>query len=105
MGALAECIIEVYAMESCLLRAEKLAASRGEAAAAPALAMAKFYASHAMEKIELSARKVIAAVAEGDMLRTQVAMLRRLAKLDPTDTITLGRQIAHHVLDAGRYSL
>ena len=55
--------------------------------------------------MELSARKVIAAVAEGDMLRTQMAILRRLAKHEPADTIGLGRQIAKHVLAAGKYAL
>ena len=39
------------------------------------------------------------------MLRTQVAMLRRLAKHEPVDTISLGRQIARHVIAAGRYAL
>ena len=48
---------------------------------------------------------MIAAVAEGDMLRTQMALLRRLAKHEPADTITLGRQIARHVIEAGRYAL
>jgi len=48
---------------------------------------------------------VIAAVAEGDMLRTQMAIVRRLAKHEPVDTIALGRQIARHVIDAGRYAL
>jgi hypothetical protein len=46
----------------------------------------------------LAARKVIGAVAEGDMLRTQMAILRRLAKYEPADTVALGRQIARHVL-------
>ena len=55
--------------------------------------------------MELAARKVIAAVAEGDMLRTQMAILRRLAKHEPANTIALGRQIARHVVAAGRYSL
>jgi butyryl-CoA dehydrogenase len=48
---------------------------------------------------------VIAAVAEGDMLRTQMAILRRLSKHEPADTIGIGRQIAKHVLAAGRYAL
>jgi butyryl-CoA dehydrogenase len=39
------------------------------------------------------------------MLRTQVAILRRLAKYEPADTVALGRQIARHVLAAGRYAL
>ena len=105
MGALADCIIEVYAMESCILRAGKLIASRGEAGARQAIAMTHYYDFKAMEAIEASARKVIATAAEGDMLRTQMAILRRLAKHEPADTIGLGRQIARHVLAAGRYCL
>jgi butyryl-CoA dehydrogenase len=58
-----------------------------------------------MQAVEASARKVIAAVAEGDMLRTQMAIVRRLAKYEPTNTIAMGRQIAQHVLAADRYSL
>jgi butyryl-CoA dehydrogenase len=58
-----------------------------------------------MDRIELSARRIIVAVAEGDMLRTQLTILRRLAKHDPADTITLRRQVAQHVIQAGRYSL
>ena len=105
MAAIANCVIEVYAMESCILRAEKLVAARGEAAASAGIAMAGFYAAKAMQAVEASARKVIAAVAEGDMLRTQMAIVRRLAKHDPTNTIALGRQIAQHVLAAERYSI
>ena len=105
MGALADCIMEVYALESCVLRAEKLAAAKGPASARQAIAMTKYYASKAMHTVEFSARKVIAAVAEGDMLRTQMAILRRLAKHEPANTIAIGRQIAAHVVAAGRYSL
>jgi butyryl-CoA dehydrogenase len=58
-----------------------------------------------MDVVELAARKVIAAVAEGDMLRTQMAILRRLAKHEPADTIALRRQVAAHVIKAGKYSI
>ena len=105
MAAIANGVIEVYAMESCILRAEKLVAAKGEAAASAAIAMTGFYTAKAMQTIEASVRKVIAAVAEGDMLRTQMAILRRLAKHDPANTIALGRQIANHVLAAGRYTI
>jgi alkylation response protein AidB-like acyl-CoA dehydrogenase len=105
MGALADCIMEVFALESCILRAEKLIAAKGETAARQAVAITRYYAAKAVQTVELSSRKVIAAVAEGDMLRTQMAILRRLSKHEPADTIGLGRQIAKHVLAAGRYSL
>ncbi len=104
MAAIADCVIEVYAVESCILRAEKLVASKGETAARATIAMTAWYAAKAMQRVESSARKVVAAVAEGDLLRTQMAILRRLAKHDPANTIALGRQIAHHVIAAGRYT-
>ena len=103
MGAIADQIIEVFAMESAILRAEKLASGKGSADIA--VAMARIYASTAFEKIELAARKIIAAVAEGDMLRTQLTILRRLSKHDSTDTISLRRQVAQHVIRAGKYAL
>lgn len=105
MAAIANCVIEVYAMESCLLRAEKLVGAKGEAAGRAAIAMTQFYAARAMQEVEASARKVVASVAEGDMLRTQMAILRRLSKHDAANTIALGRQIANHVLAAGRYCI
>jgi hypothetical protein len=58
-----------------------------------------------MEKIEAAAKKVIAAVAEGDMLRTQLAILRRLAKHEPFNTIELRQQIALRMMERGKYSL
>jgi butyryl-CoA dehydrogenase len=105
MGALADCIMEVYAMESCILRAEKLISVRGEAAAAQAIAMTRYYVAKSMQIIEASARKVIAGSAEGDMLRTQMAIFRRLAKHEPADTISIGRQIARTIIAAGRYAV
>jgi butyryl-CoA dehydrogenase len=107
MAAIADMTIQVFVMESCLLRAEKI--SSRKAGAGPnkevAVAMAKIYIAEAMEVVESSAKKVIAAVAEGDMLRTQLTILRRLAKHDPVDTISLKRMVAGHVIKAGRYSV
>jgi butyryl-CoA dehydrogenase len=103
MGALADCIMEVFALESCLLRAEKIIAARGESPAAQAIAMTRYYAAKAAATAEQSARKIIAGSAEGDMFRTQMSILRRLAKYEPANTIAIGRQIARSVISAGRY--
>jgi butyryl-CoA dehydrogenase len=92
-------------MESAILRAEKITAKGPAGSASIAVTLARLYAAKAMETVELAARKVIAAVAEGDMLRTQMAILRRLAKHDPTDTIALRREAAAHMVKAGKYSL
>jgi alkylation response protein AidB-like acyl-CoA dehydrogenase len=105
MGAIADIVIETYAMESAVLRARKMVERQGEAAAALPVAMTRVYMSQAMEKIESAAKKIIAAVAEGDLLRTQLAILRRLAKHEPFNTIELRQQIAAKVIERGKYTL
>ena len=105
MGAIADMTIEAYAMESAVLRAQKIVEAKGEAAAALPIAMTRVYLSQAMEKVESAARKVIAAVADGDMLRTQLAILRRLAKHEPFNTIELRQQIAQKLIERGKYTL
>ncbi len=105
MGAIADMVIEIYAMESAVLRTMKIASTQGEAVAALPIAMTRVYLSQAMDKIEAAARKIIAAVAEGDMLRTQLAILRRLGKHDPHNTIELRQQIAQKIIERGKYTL
>jgi butyryl-CoA dehydrogenase len=90
-------------MESAVLRAQKVAEGNGESAASLPIAMTRVYLSQAMDKIEAAARKVIAAVADGDTLRTQLAILRRLAKHEPFNTIELRQQIAQRVIERGKY--
>jgi Acyl-CoA dehydrogenase, C-terminal domain len=92
-------------MESAVLRAQKIVAAKGESGAALPLAMTRVYLSQAMEKVESAARKVISAVADGDMLRTQLAILRRLAKYEPFNTIELRQQIASKMIERGKYTL
>jgi butyryl-CoA dehydrogenase len=105
MGAIADMTIEIYAMESAVLRTQKLVELKGEAAAALPIAMTRVYMTQALEKVESAAKKVIADVAEGDMLRTQLAIVRRLAKHEPFNTIALRQQVAQKTIEAGKYSL
>ncbi len=100
MGALADIIIEVLALESTLLRTEKMAGTKPLA-----IAMAKYYAARSFRIVEKSAELIIGAVAEGDMLRTQMTIFRRLSKHEPENTVALGRQIAGAMIEAGRYAL
>src|ERR1700674_4544070 len=105
MGAIADMTIETYAMESAVLRAQKIAETKGEAAAALPIAMTRIYLSQAMEKVESAAKKIIAAVADGDMMRTQLAILRRLAEDEPFSTIELRQQISQKMIERGKYTL
>jgi len=100
MGALADIIIEVLVMESAILRAEKM-----EARNQTAVRLAQYLAARSFRIIEDAAERVIGAVAEGDMLRTQMAIFRRLSKHEPVNTIALGREIAEEMVTAGRYTV
>jgi butyryl-CoA dehydrogenase len=105
MGAIANMVIETYAMESAVLRAQKLAARNGEAGAAYPVAMTRVYMAGAIERIESAARMVIAACAEGDMLRSQMAILRRLCKYEAWNTVALRQTIAQKVIETGKYTV
>jgi butyryl-CoA dehydrogenase len=105
MGAIADVVIEIYAMESAVLRAQKIIRNNGDSPAALPVAMTRVYLAQAMEKIESAVRKIISAVAEGDTLRTQLAILRRLAKYEPFNSIELCQQIAQSVIERGKYAV
>jgi butyryl-CoA dehydrogenase len=103
MGAIADMVIEAFAMDSCVLRARKFIEANGEPKSSLVTAMAEIYITGAMNRLEASAKKVIAAVAEGDMLHTQMAIVRRLVKFEPANVIGLGEQVAARLLETGRY--
>ena len=105
MAALADVIIEVFAMDSALLRTMKLVQAQGENAAALPVAMTQVYLSEAMARIEVAARRVLAAAAEGDNLRIQTTILRRLMKHEPTNVIGLRQQIATRTIEAAKYTI
>jgi len=105
MGAIADMVIETYAMDTCVARAERLLAAKGEAGASLAIAMTRAYLAGSMAIVERMAKKVMADVAEGDMLRTQMSILRRLTKYEPINVIAAQEQIAAKVLEQGKYVL
>jgi alkylation response protein AidB-like acyl-CoA dehydrogenase len=103
IGALANIVMEVYAMESTLLRAQKAAASKGEAATSVMIDAARVFIADAAERVEHEAKRAIAAVHEGDMLTTQMAVLKRFGKRPAVDTIALRRRVAAAVQSQDRY--
>jgi alkylation response protein AidB-like acyl-CoA dehydrogenase len=105
IGALSNVVMEIYAMESCLLRAQKAAAAKGESASQTMIDAARVLINDAAERVEHEAKRAIAAIHEGDMLTTQMAVLKRFAKRAPVDTITLRRRVAAAVQSQDRYPL
>jgi alkylation response protein AidB-like acyl-CoA dehydrogenase len=103
IGVLSNLAMEVYAMESALLRtAKKIARSSTEASAAECDA-AGAYVHAAIDRMETEARRALSRIAEGDALRTQLALLRRFLRRTPPDLIELRRRVANRALELGRY--
>ena len=91
----ADIIIDVFAAESVLLRA---VSSHGLYHAA-----AEVFISDAAGRVEIAARSALAAMSEGDTLRTVLAALRRILKVTPVNTVALRRQIADAVVERKAY--
>ncbi len=100
-GALADMVMDAYGAESALLRTKKIAARKGSAALQTAAT--QVIVADALDRVEQNARTVLAACAEGDTLRAQLALLRRLLKREPPNTVALRRQVAQAAIEAGRY--
>ena len=103
VAALSNIVMEIYAMESSLLRAQKAANGKGQAAAQPMIDAARVFISDAAERVEHEAKRAIATLHEGDMLTTQMSVLKRFAKRAPVDTIALRRNVAKAVQLQDRY--
>ena len=103
VASLANVVMEIYAMESCLRRAQKAANGKAGDTASVMADAARAFIADAADRIEREARTALAATVEGDNLRTQIAVLRRFAKRDAVDTIALRRRVAAAVLAGDRY--
>ncbi|HEX5424013.1 MAG TPA: acyl-CoA dehydrogenase family protein [Candidatus Acidoferrales bacterium] len=101
VAALANIVMDVYAMESSLRRTQKAAGNKGESGLAGDAARIFIY--DAMDRVEKEARSALAGTVDGDTLLTQLAVLRRFAKHAPLDTISKRRRIADAVLARDRY--
>ncbi|MFT5773174.1 MAG: alkylation response protein AidB-like acyl-CoA dehydrogenase, partial [Algoriphagus sp.] len=103
MMNLADVMIEIYAVESAILRAEKLVGMKGEAACQNQIAMSKIYLSEAVDKIAVAAKEAIGSFTKGDEQKVMLMGLKRYTKVDLVDTKTLRRQIADYMIEQGKY--
>lgn len=103
IGVFSNLVMEVYAMESALLRTLKKLGKGGPEACVTELAATRAFIYAAADRMEVEARRALARIAEGDTLRTQLAVLRRFLRRTPPDLIGLRRQVADRALELNRY--
>jgi alkylation response protein AidB-like acyl-CoA dehydrogenase len=98
----ADLLIDTFAAESAVLRA-KAAADANLPHADQHVDAARVFVSSAALRIDMTAREALAAIAEGDTLRTLLAALRRVLKVAPVNTVALRRRLAEATTARGRY--
>jgi len=103
LALISDMVIEVFAMESALLRALKSMERSDEEVSRVQKAMAKVYVNEAFERVESYAKQAFAAIAEGDTLKTQLSALKKLTRFTPVNTVGLRREVADAVIKIGRY--
>ena len=98
----ADILIDIYASESAVLRAREVASSR-EPTADLHVKAARVFVNDAAQRVESAAKSALAAMAEGDTLRTLLAALRRVLKASPVNTVAMRRALADAVVARGGY--
>jgi alkylation response protein AidB-like acyl-CoA dehydrogenase len=98
----ADMLMETYAADSSLLRAIQAGQSRS-ARSALHVDAARVLISDAALRIDASGRQALAAMVEGDTLRTMLAAFKRLFKMTPLNTAALRRAIADQAVERGGY--
>jgi alkylation response protein AidB-like acyl-CoA dehydrogenase len=105
LAAASDIIMDIYGMESAILRTERLIGSRGEQSSSIQIDATKIFANDALGRIEANAKKALAGMVEGDELRTMLAVLKRLTRFTPVNTIAARRRVADAMIESGRYCL
>ncbi|MEZ5026236.1 MAG: acyl-CoA dehydrogenase family protein [Chitinophagales bacterium] len=100
----ADMLAEVFAMESTILRTQKLISIKGEPAYETQIDMTKVFVSDAMERLNLHGKHALQSFVEGDELRIMLMGLKRFTKFEIFNTKNARRRIAAKVLEEGKYS-
>ncbi|WP_435920996.1 acyl-CoA dehydrogenase family protein [Paenibacillus sp. DYY-L-2] len=103
LSRLSDIMISIFAMESSLLRTRKMIDRSGEGKSSLAIAMTTIFVHEQFGAVETWAKEVLAAMESGDTLRTQLSVLKKMAKRSPVNTLELKRRIAAKVIEAEKY--
>ncbi len=102
---LADIAINIYMAESAVLRAEKVASTKGEEAAKIQILMAKIYTFDMADQINIAGKNSINSMSDGDMQRMLLMGLKRFTKIAPINTRDARRAIAAKLIDADQYTV
>lgn len=102
LGTIANMIIEIYAMESALLRTRKMLQRQPNRASIPVL-MTKVLLHDGVQRVAISAVKVLEGIEDMETLENDLKNIRKLLIAPATNTVVLRRKVADSMIQSGRY--
>jgi len=103
MGLMSDMAIQVFAMESGLLRALKSLERSTDEKSELQKTMVKVHVNDAFDRVKSFATQAFAAISEGGALKTQLSALGKMSQFTPVNTVALRREVANSVIKIGRY--
>ncbi|WP_025025652.1 acyl-CoA dehydrogenase family protein [Caldalkalibacillus mannanilyticus] len=105
LSNIADMIIEIYVLESAILRTEKAIAANGVEKEAQKYDYTRVYAQEALQRLDAIARESLSAMEEGDTLRTMLSIVRKLTRHNPINTVAIKRDIANRLIEAEKFTV
>ncbi|MFM7016270.1 MAG: acyl-CoA dehydrogenase family protein [Bacteroidota bacterium] len=99
----ADMVIDVFVVESLLLRLQKLVVIKGEAACALELDILRVYLSNAIDRVNVNGRTAVNSMCEGDEQRMLLMGIKRFTKPSMFNAKDARRRIAAALCEANRY--
>ncbi|MEB3101632.1 acyl-CoA dehydrogenase family protein [Ferviditalea candida] len=98
LSLLADIMIQIFAMESAYIRTKKQIDRAGADKAENFIRMTQIAVHEAFDAVEAFAKEALSYMESGDMLRTQLSILKKLTRRTPVDTVGLKREVARLVI-------
>jgi alkylation response protein AidB-like acyl-CoA dehydrogenase len=105
LGVLADCLIQIFAMDSTVSRTLQLVKSRGEEASRIPLAMTQLFVAKAHVAVFDALREMLMWMSQDDEWGREIRDINSYYQLHRLNTFSLRRKIALHVVEAGGYAL
>ena len=105
LGVLADCMIDIYAMDSTICRTLQLVESQGEEKCAIPIAMTRLYTAGAHEQVFDRLREMLMWMSEEGVWQKEIKDINTYYELTRVNTFSLRRKIALHTISAGGYAL
>ena len=103
MMNIADMIIEIYVLESALLKTEKLVMKNGEKNTAEQIAMCINFQHQSAEKINKNGKEALYAISEGDEQKILLLGLKRFTKINASNLKENRRLIAKKLIETNKY--